>query len=420
MSGLLGLLCVLCVSSSAWAEHNPGWGKWWLPPDRSTHGYGMDALFLWIFWITMIIFIIVELVLLVFLIKYRSRPERKKAFFTHGNPKLEMTWTIAPAIILALLALFSKKVWDQYRYAEVQPNAAKILVIGEQFKWNIIYPGPDGKLGRYLLYPKPTDPTWPIGADGQPVTYQGTIGPSALPYDKAIAAINAYIAAENPLGKDFTDPDGKDDDYKNALARKLFVPVGRQVEVQLSSKDVIHDFFLPNHRVKLDAVPGMRGKLHFTATMTSSERSEAKAATISIKDLGPILEKPEGANYVIIIDEKAPGTDQNKGKDTRGWRYLNPSTPRTSIIRPGPFKPDAEGRKKQLEDLAAAGLTDLRVTSDSGEWELVCEELCGQGHNTMHTPMVVLRQAEYDKLSFDKPGAPAPTTGPAVAVNDVK
>ena len=50
------------------------------------------------------------------------------------------------------------------------------------------------------------------------------------------------------------------------------IPVNRPVEVQLWSKDVIHDFFLPNFRVKLDAVPGMRGKFIFTATMTSKQR----------------------------------------------------------------------------------------------------------------------------------------------------
>jgi heme/copper-type cytochrome/quinol oxidase subunit 2 len=416
ISGLFGLLGLLMLASPVLAEYNPGWGQWWLPPDRSTHGHGIDNLFLWIFWITMIIFIVTELVLVVFLIKYRSRPERKKAYFSHGNPRLEMAWTIAPAIILAFLALFSKKVWDQFRYAPEDPNRTTILVIGEQFKWNIIYPGPDGKLGRYLLYPKPTDPKWPVGAGGQSEQFQGTIGPASLPYDKAMAAINAYISSVNPLGKDFSDPDGKDDDFQSALGRKLIVPVNRQVEVQLGSKDVIHDFFLPNHRVKLDAVPGMRGKLHFTATMTSAERSKASAKNVSLDELKRLLDTDTPPNLAIVINEAAPGTEQNKNRDTRSWRYIDPATPRTSIIRDGmAFNPERATRLELIEKLRSIGLTEVRVT-DPGEWELVCEELCGQGHNTMHAPMLVLSQEEYDKLHFDKPGAPAPATGPVIAL----
>src|SRR5207248_999032 len=93
------------------ADVSPGWGEWWLPPDRSVHGQGIDSLFMVTFWITMISFIAVELCLLVFLVKYRHRPEKKKAHFTHGNTRLEMAWTLAPAVILAGLAVPNKGVW---------------------------------------------------------------------------------------------------------------------------------------------------------------------------------------------------------------------------------------------------------------------------------------------------------------------
>ena len=113
---------------------------WWLPANYSKHGADVDMLFYWIFWITMIIFVLSEAVLVVFLIQYRGRPDKKKAKFTHGNTRLEMAWTIAPSIILAILALASKRVWDNFRYSPDMddPGRAKVLVIGEQFKWNII------------------------------------------------------------------------------------------------------------------------------------------------------------------------------------------------------------------------------------------------------------------------------------------
>src|SRR5688572_11868768 len=114
--------------------------SWWLPPNYSEHGGSMDALFYFIFWLTTVIMIGVFAAMAYFLVKYRYNPNRKKAHFTHGNPTLEMTWTIVPAIILALIALLTKGVWDRYRAAPPpEANAAKLLVVGQQFKWNVVY-----------------------------------------------------------------------------------------------------------------------------------------------------------------------------------------------------------------------------------------------------------------------------------------
>jgi cytochrome c oxidase subunit 2 len=409
---------LLAFASTSLAETAPGWGKWWLPPNHSTHGGDIDTLFRWIYWITMITFIGVELVLVIFLIKYRRNPNRKKAHFTHGNTRLEMAWTIAPAIILAVLALGSKGVWDKYRYSPMSEDAnrAKLLVIGQQFKWNVIYPGPDGKFGKYLLWPKPTDPKWPLDKDGKEVTFQDVPGPASLPYPKAVQAINAYIDSQNPLGKDFTDPDGKDDIYENSLGRAVTIPSGRPIEVQLSSKDVIHDFFLPNFRVKLDAVPGMRGHIYFQVQDGLTTASQRKVTTrdVPIDQLDSVLSAPTGADATIVIDESAPGSEPTKNQDTRSWRYVDSDN--ATIMRNGMLFGDPDTRKDRIEKLKAAGLKDVRVSivTESGEWELVCEELCGQGHNTMTAPLIVLSNEEYDAKKWDVPYK-APTTAPAVA-----
>ena len=288
------LLGLLAVPASA-ADVPTGWGSWWLPPNRSAHGGGIDSLFHWIFWITMVTFILVEITLIVFLIKYRYRADRAKAHFTHGNTRLEMAWTIAPAIILAVLALASKKVWDNYRYSPGldDPNRATILVVGQQFQWNVVYPGPDGKLGRYLVFPKPTDLKWPDGKQ-----FAGVEGPAFLPRERAISAINGYIKS-NPIGKDFTDPNGADDDWSATAGREINVPANRPVEVQLSSIDVIHSFYLPNFRVKLDAVPGMRGRVPFTATMTSAEREVESRRIYAIDELDQIFAKNPRADIPL-------------------------------------------------------------------------------------------------------------------------
>ena len=222
-SALLFTACTpivaLCFCSSVRAaDVGVGWRTWWLPPNHSAHGAAIDTLFDWIFWITAITFVLVEAALVFFLVKYRYRPGTK-AHFTHGNKRLEFIWTIIPAAIFAVLAIVSKFVWDNYRYSPTMtdPNRAIVLVIGQQFKWNVIYPGPDKKLGRYLMYPEPTDLAWPNPAgDDKPYTFAGVRGPAFLPYDKALTAIDQYIDTVNPLGKDFSDPDGKDDDWQGA------------------------------------------------------------------------------------------------------------------------------------------------------------------------------------------------------------
>ena len=394
--GVAGLL--LAVSSVSAADVSPGWGEWWLPPDRSTHGAGIDSLFLVTFWITMVTFVLVEATLVVFMIKYRYRADRKKAVFTHGNTRLEMAWTLAPALILAGLAVANKGVWDRLRFNPDGDRADKatILVIGQQFKWNVIYPGKDGKLGRYMLFPKPSDQFWPRTLDPKTgelkeVTFAGVKGPSALAYQQAVNAINTYIDQVNPLGKDFSDPDGVDDDWSKTPGREINIPVGRPVEVQLSSKDVIHDFFLPNYRVKLDAVPGMRGKIVFTAKMTSKEREQLSRKTYKIDDLIRQYNSPVPPELNVAISKDSPGAV----KDPRREEYLYVEDP-NATTRKTIVRNDKPLTKENVEKLKTAGVSEV-IVYEPGYWDLVCEELCGQGHYSMQGKLIVLGADEYNK-----------------------
>jgi heme/copper-type cytochrome/quinol oxidase subunit 2 len=301
-----------------------------------------------------------------------------------------MAWTLAPAVILALLALFSKQVWDEFRYSPdlTDPNRAKVLVIGQQFKWNIIYPGPDGKFGRYLLFPKPTDLQWPPGPDGKSPEFAGVAGPSSLHYDDAVKAIGQYIDTVNPLGKDFTDADGKDDNYQDALARTLYVPVDRPVEIQIASKDVIHDFYMPNFRAQLYAVPGMRGQFCFTATKTTKDLEAASHQTYKIDDLPALLEQAQYSELTIDIGEANP----KAMKDKTGWKYVvDPAAKKqTTIIRDqATFGPGVVAKLK------AAGITEVTAHLP-GYFDIACAQICGLGHYTMQGRVVVLSQQEYD------------------------
>ena len=181
--------------------------------------------------------------------------------------------------LFGLIALFwaSETAWRDLKSARGASGAGDVqraLVVGRQFEWSVVYPGPDGRVGAYLEFPEPTDERWPnpliidaaTAADPPVYRFRGATGPVALPAEERESATEAYVGEVNPLGKDFADPAGWDDDWKGALGRPLRVEANRPVEVTLGSADVIHDFFVPALRVKRDAVPGMLGPVRFTPT----------------------------------------------------------------------------------------------------------------------------------------------------------
>ncbi len=178
-----------------------------------------------------------------------------------GKP---VAWSVAAALGLLGLFIISEYAWEDLkagRLGDADAEVQRVLVIGEQFAWSVIEPGPDGQLGSYLVWPQPTDQTWPDGK-----SFAGVPGPIDLPPGRRDDTIARYREVVDPIGKDFADPLGRDDVYQSALSRSVVVTAGRPVEVTLQSKDVIHDFFVPAMRTKMDVVPGMKGVLRFTPT----------------------------------------------------------------------------------------------------------------------------------------------------------
>ena len=378
-----------------------GW-DWWLPPNYAVHGRAIDQLFIAIFWLTMFIFVAVESVLIYFMVKYRHRGDAKKGVYTHGHLLLEVVWTIIPAVILVVLALVTKGVWENYRYApQINRNdAAKILVIGQQFKWNVVYPGPDGKLGRYLIFPKPTDLKWPQVPPGKSFEFPNVPGPAYLKEEEARRLLNKYIDEINPLGKDFSDPAGEDDNWQDALARTLELPKDYPVEIHLGSKDVIHDFFLPDFRVKLDAVPGMRGLLYLTATRSSAELEKQTRHQYTLAELEALVKDPK-IEVHIAIEAGSPQVAQ----DSTGLLYKYPGKHGGTIIRNEAqitSELDPDTNKTVFAELKEIGVETV-VAYQPKFWELVCEELCGQGHYTMQDRVVVLEKDAYMQKWGPKP-----------------
>jgi len=126
----------------------------------------------------------------------------RRATYTHGNTSLEIIWTIIPAAILIVLSFMSVSTWAKVK-RQAPESDFELQVVAKQFNWDVVYPGADGKFGT-------------------------------------------------------------DDDVK--FDNDLHVPVNKVVRIQLSAKDVIHSFFLPNLRLKQDAVPGRTILVWFEAT----------------------------------------------------------------------------------------------------------------------------------------------------------
>jgi cytochrome c oxidase subunit 2 len=117
-----------------------------------------------------------------------------------------------------------QSVWASLRLNDAPPGSYQVEVVAQQFQWNFHYAGRDNKFGK-------TDPKF--------------IDDSGL----------------NFVGLDASDPNSTDD----AVTAALVIPVNRPVELRLRSKDVIHNFWVPQLRFKQDLVPGMEIKVHFTA-----------------------------------------------------------------------------------------------------------------------------------------------------------
>jgi len=254
----------LCYAASSWAgaepgdtTHNPGY---WLPEDASTAGYKIDFLFNLILYITSIVCVAVFVVLIYFLVKYRYQPGRATKFI-HGNNSLEAVWTLIPTLIMAFIAAYSQATWSEMKSPHTLPRGegvVEVKVAGRQFQWFFHYAGKDGKFGK-------TNRLWRKN-DGDPANEIGLMrgDPEERMSPELFEEISADPDRQHLLD---TDPAARDD----IVVGRMIVPVGRKVTCEIYSIDVLHSFYLPNFRVKQDAVPGLLGFAWFESTATSAE-----------------------------------------------------------------------------------------------------------------------------------------------------
>jgi len=261
-----------------------------LGESASVHGEQIDTMLYITIAITGVVFVITQVLLFWFAFKYQYSEKRKAYYFPHDN-RLELIWTVVPAIALTVLVGFGLFYWFRIT-GEAPKGSLEVEVTGKQFGWIFRYPGKDNTFGK-----------------------------------KYYKEINDNIG--NQLGLVWDDPYTHDD---IVVGNEMYIIKNQPVKLIINSRDVIHDVGLVHFRQKMDAVPGtpttmwlipkyttdeMKVKLHnpdFEYELSCDQmcgrghytmRAVVKVVTPEEFILWKAKQKP---NFVQVFPEKDPST----------------------------------------------------------------------------------------------------------------
>ena len=240
---------------------------WWMPALISVSGAAVDREFDATLLILAIVFVLAQIGLGLFVWRYRRS---KAAAYSTGHRGAEFIWTAITAAIFIAMAVTGQRTWAELRASHVSPqDEVQVEVTGTQFAWYFRYPGRDGKFG------------------------------ATIP-----ANVDASLGSAAAIGLDTNDPAAKDD----IVTAALVVPANREVRLRLHAQDVIHSFFVPELRLKQDAVPGLNVEAYFKATIPGEYeivcaelcglghyRMHGKMRVVSEEDFSNWLRQQEGA-----------------------------------------------------------------------------------------------------------------------------
>lgn len=204
------------------------WSDRGLPGAASVHGLKIDQLWDYNIYLISFVFVVTNAFLFYYSYKYSGKKGVQAKFLAHDN-RLEMAWTIAPAIVLAGIIIFGLKYWNEITDKSVDANKVTIELYSKQFDWTARYAGKDKVLGL-------TD-------------YR-------------------QIDGGNSVGMDTLDAAGFDDII---VKNEFHIPVNREIEFKMRSRDVIHSAYMPHFRAQMNCVPGMITEFRFTPNKTTAE-----------------------------------------------------------------------------------------------------------------------------------------------------
>jgi cytochrome c oxidase subunit 2 len=190
-----------------------------MPPNGALHGLALDRLMKINLIAIAVIFFLAHLLLGIAFLK------RRRQTTLLSLKRAELFPLAALCSLYLWMAITAQQLWAVDRFEGPSPTAMQVEVVGVQFQWYFRYPGPDATFGATKLQ-----------------------------------LVNA--GAGNPLGLDPQDAQGNDD----VVSSELVLPAGREVDLRLRAHDVIHGLFIPDMRLKQNAVPGLMLHVHFTPT----------------------------------------------------------------------------------------------------------------------------------------------------------
>jgi cytochrome c oxidase subunit 2 len=235
-----------------------------LPESASIEGEHDDNLFNITFWLIGIVQFIMQFLIFYFTFKYRGNKNRKAKFYADSH-KLEVIWTIVPAVVLVVLIGYGLWQWNNIMDLSYLEDPIVIEVYSQQFRWDARYAGEDNTLGR------------------------GNVN---------------YIKGMNTMGVDMSDKNASDDKQ----VTELYLPKGRKIHFKFRSQDVLHSAYMPHFRAQMNCVPGMVTEFGFTPKYTTEEmrqNSEVIAKTIGINKIRKAKGEEElyEFNYLLLCNK---------------------------------------------------------------------------------------------------------------------
>ena len=229
-----------------------------LPESASMEGEHDDNLFNITFILIGIVQFAMQFLIFYFTYKYKGSKDRKAKFYADSH-KLELIWTVTPAIVLVVLIGYGLWQWNNIMDLSGDDDAIVIEVYSQQFRWEARYAGEDNALG--------------------------------------LGNVN-YIKGINSMGVDMNDKNAQDDKQ----VTELYLPKGRKIHFKFRSQDVLHSAYMPHFRAQMNCVPGMVTEFGFTPKFTTDE----------MRQQSEVIEKTAGINKI----RKA------KGEDIYEFNYL--------------------------------------------------------------------------------------------------
>ncbi|MBC7643112.1 MAG: cytochrome c oxidase subunit II [Flavobacterium sp.] len=234
------------------------WGPLTLGTPASEHGSVIDNLFNISLLLIFFVQTITQFLLYFFSFKYRGRKDQKALYFADNN-KLELIWSVIPAVVLAGLILYGLFAWTEIMFVnEKTENVMVVELYGQQFNWTARYSGHDNVLGKANV---------------------------------------RYIEGINSCGADPSDPYSQDD----IVVKELHLPKGQKILFKMRSQDVLHSAYMPHFRAQMNCVPGMVTQFAYKPIYTTDEMREDEKIVAKVRNINKIREEK---TKLLVADGK--------------------------------------------------------------------------------------------------------------------